>query len=409
MKSGNFLPYGRQFISDEDIEAVVKVLRSDFLTQGPAVEEFEKDFAEAVGSKFCVAVSNGTAALHLSAMEAGLSKGDAAIVPGITFCATSNAVLYTGATPIFADVNPTSGLIEVESIKRCIQIAKSQGLNLKAILPVHYSGMPVDLRAIEDLAEENGLKLIQDACHALGAEISDLSTGSWKPVASTSEGTACWSFHPVKHITTGEGGAITTNSPDQAKKLAQLRSHGITKKPDDFLQKDKAFDKTASAVKPWYHEMQILGYNYRLCDIQAALGRSQLSRLKSNIQNRRRIAAFYDEALQSIDGLNLPQFESSDRRSALHLYVVNIDFAKFKMSRTSVMQSLAKDGIGTQVHYIPVPFHPFYQNNGHLWLSDDLRSCQTFYESELSLPMFPELNVSDLNRVVDSLKKLFKA
>lgn len=402
-----FLSYGRQEITEQDIAAVVQVLKGDFLTQGPAVEAFEAAFAKKIGCRHAVAVSNGTAGLHVAAMAADLKKGDAAFVPVITFAATSNAVLYNNATPIFVDIDPSTGCMDVDSLERAYQLARKEGLKPRAVLPVHYAGKPCDMRRIWDFAKSTNLIVIEDACHALGAEISESKSKDWQKVGSSSTSfAAVFSFHPVKHITTGEGGMVTTNDDQVAKQLRALRSHGITKNSVDYVNRELAYNGDGE-LNAWYHEMQILGFNYRICDIQAALGANQIQRLDANISRRREIASKYREGLAGIDGLTIACGDGEHDKHSYHLFPLRIDFRKLGLSRNAVMKQLALGGVGTQVHYIPVPFHPFYKLNTELWRSDDLSHATSFYEQELSIPMYSTLSDSEVARVVTSIRRIF--
>ncbi len=399
------IPYGHQDISDDDISAVINVLRGEYLTQGPAIDLFESELGSFLSAKHTVAVSNGTAGLHIAYLAAGIGPGDAVIVPGITFAATSNAVLYCGAVPIFADIDPKTACISPESIQRCIDLGKKAGFNVKAIAPVHYAGLPCDMASLVSIAQKHSLFIIEDACHALGAEYRLSINENFQRVGSADfTSMAVFSFHPVKHITTGEGGAVTTNNPDFAKRLRLLRSHGITKDTSDYQNRQRA--STDGKQNPWYHEMQSLGLNYRMCDIQAALGQSQAQRAKSILALRRNIAKQYDEAFTNRPGLKPAPADNVNAKHGYHLYPIRVDFQKFGHSRTSFMTALRELGVGSQVHYIPVPWHPYYENHKNLWLSDTLRESEKFYGSELSIPMFSKMNVIEVQRVIDAIMRL---
>ncbi len=399
----NFIPYGRQDITDDDIAAVVQTLRSDFLTQGPAVEEFESTFGAYLGAKNVVAVSNGTAGLHIAYLAAGVGKGDAVIVPAITFAATANAVLYCGGTPVFADIDSFSGGISIDSAERAISLAKSKGLRPKVIAPVHFAGRPCDLGAIFQLALKHNLMVIEDACHAFGAEFRLNSSKPFQKIGSSDvTSMAVFSFHPVKHVTTGEGGAVTTSDPKLAKKLYMLRSHGITKDSSAYLNKDRS----QNGLNSWYHEMQLLGLNYRLCDIQAALGSSQVKRAEANIKRRRDIASIYSAELSGIKYLTLPTLDSDVCRHSFHLYPIRIDFKSLGSDRSTFMNKLKELGVGSQVHYIPVNWHPYYEANKDLWFADETPEAAKFYESELSIPMYHSLTGAEQTRVIAALRHL---
>lgn len=368
-----FLPYGRQQISEDDIAAVVEVLRGDWLTTGPKIEEFETAFSTFCGVDHAVAVSNGTAALHCLYHAAGIGPGDEVIVPTLTFAATANAVLYCGATPVFCDVEPDTLLIDAQSAAQKIN-AKT-----KAIVAVDYAGHPCDYGALRKLAEKNGLHLFADACHALG--------GSWhgEKVGSLADAST-FSFHPVKPMTTGEGGMITTNDADLAAKMRVFRNHGIT---TDHRQREKNGS--------WFYEMVELGFNYRLSDIACALGLSQLKNVPEWTKKRQEIARFYDEAFKQ-----MPEVESLKMRDevshAYHLYVVRVP------NRSEVFARLREAGIGVNVHYVPVHLHPFYRNLGHK--VGEYPVAEAAYERILSLPIFPAMEESDVARVLEEMGEL---
>ncbi|RZJ76995.1 MAG: UDP-4-amino-4,6-dideoxy-N-acetyl-beta-L-altrosamine transaminase [Flavobacterium sp.] len=403
----SLIPYGRQEITEADIAAVVSTLKSDFLTQGPAIERFEKGLGEYIGAKHVVAVSNGTAGLHIAYLAANLGKGDAVIVPAITFAATSNAALYCGATPVFADVLADSGCIDPESVERCIILAKSEGLNPKVIAPVHFAGRPCDMQALTAIASRHNLLIIEDACHAYGAEYRNSSFNPMQKVGSAEwTSMSILSFHPVKHITTGEGGAVLTQDGKLAHKLRQLRSHGITKNAADYVNSSRAIED--GMANPWYHEMQILGLNYRMCDIQAALGDSQVQRSKEMIKRRREIAATYDDAFRNHKYLKPAAGDSENGLHSYHLYPVQVDFKALNTTRARFSNSLRELGVGSQVHYLPVPWHPFYEQNQHLWASDKLLNAPKIYEQELSIPMFPSMSNVDVSKVIESILGLIE-
>lgn len=372
-----FIPYGRQAIDDDDIAAVVETLRSPWLTTGPMVEAFEADFAAYVGASHAVAVSNGTAALHLAMLAADVGPGDEVIAPAITFVASANAARYAGADVKFADVDPESFLIDVDSVRSLITP------RTKAIVPVDYGGMPCDYSALQALADEYGLVIVEDACHAPGAEYQR------RPVGSLSTMTA-FSFHPVKHLTTGEGGMITTESEELATRLRILRSHGIT---SDFRQRE--------AAGTWELDQVDLGYNYRIADINCALGRSQLSKQPDWVIARREIADRYTEAFRDIEGLAV-QSEPEGRRSAWHLYPVRITGADAASIRREVYARMRAESIGVNVHYRPVYLNTYYRQLGY---SEGLCPvAEDVYAGLLSLPMWPGLDESSQERVIASLR-----
>jgi len=377
----NWLAYGRQSISEDDIAAVVDVLHSDWLTQGPMIPEFEKRIATTCGAKYAIAFSNGTAALHAAYYAAGIGVGDEIITTAMTFAATSNAALYLGATPKFADIDLATGLISPSSIAPLIDN------KTKAIVAVDYAGHPSDIDELQALANSANVAFIVDGAHSLGAFYKQ------RPVGALADMTT-FSFHAVKTITTGEGGMVLTNKEDLCHKLKLFRTHGIEKNPA-FLIDDEG---------PWYHEMQMLGYNYRLTDIQAALGISQLSRLEQFIDRRRQIAAAYRKHLQD-SALFLALQEKSFVKSAYHLFPVLVN--KEKLERKQAVQELHKDNIGVQVHYIPSYKHPYYQIhvNGKEW-QKKCPNTEEFYSRVLSLPIFPDMSDDDVASVLTALDKL---
>ncbi|MFH2066161.1 MAG: UDP-4-amino-4,6-dideoxy-N-acetyl-beta-L-altrosamine transaminase [Pseudomonadota bacterium] len=360
-----FVPYGRQTITEKDIQAVMAVLQADYLTTGPKVEEFETRFSEYVDASYAVAVSSGTAALHAAMFAIGIGSGDEVIVPPLTFAATANAVVYQGGTPVFADVSPDTLLIDP------FKVIKKITARTKAIIAVDYAGQPCDYLSLRLIAEENNLYLISDACHALGAEYRGRRTGGLADIT-------VFSFHPVKHITTGEGGMAVTDQKLLADKMKLFRNHGIT-----------SDHRSRQETGTWYYEMTDLGYNYRLSDIQCALGISQLEQLPDFLEARRRIARRYDRAFSG-EGIIRPLSSGSDIVHAYHLYVVRIDFSKLKINRKTVFKQLHGQGVGTNVHYIPVHLHPFYRErfNTRKGLCP---VAEKAYDQILSLPIFPSM------------------
>ncbi len=394
-----FMPYGRQWIDENDIQAVVRSLRSNRITQGPKVEQFEKALAEYCGVKYAVAVNSGTSALHMACHAAGIKDGNEVITSPITFVASANCVLYCGGKPVFADIQNDTYNINPAEIKGKINP------NTKAIIPVHFAGLPCDMEEIRRIADEHGLMIIEDACHALGAEWQD-STERWHKVGScTHSDMTVFSFHPVKHITTGEGGAIVTNSPSLYEKLLLLRNHGITKKPERFIYKDWAFSSDAE-INPWYYEMQELGFNYRITDIQCALGLSQLKKLDSFVSRRREIARIYSNAFRGASFMRTLE-EPCSKKSAYHLYVVGIDFEKAGKSRSILMNELKEKGIGTQVHYIPVHLQPYYRNRLG-YNPNDYPSAEGSYKRMLSLPIYPGMTDGEAHAVTDAVRGLLR-
>lgn len=375
------IPYSTQDINEADIKAVVATLRSGWLTQGPALERFEKAIAKKVGAKFAVAFNSGTAALHSAYFAAGVGKGGEVIVPALTFAATANAALYLGASPVFADSDPENGNMSVADARK--KITKKT----KAIVPVDYGGRPSDLRAFRTLAKKYKLVLIEDAAQALGASYRGKSVG-------TQADMTMFSFHPVKSITTGEGGVIVTNSPAFATRLRLFRSHGISKDVATFARKGHG---------AWYQEMQELGFNYRMPEMSAALGESQLTRLDSFITKRRAAAKRYDKLLAKIPNLILPPVEQAHEKSAWHLYPVRLA-PKIALMRDLVFSKMREAGIGVQVHHVPVHRHVYYESLGYK--KGLCPNAETFVDSEISIPLFPNITQKQQKFIADTLKQI---
>jgi UDP-4-amino-4,6-dideoxy-N-acetyl-beta-L-altrosamine transaminase len=395
-----FLPYGRHQIDEDDIAAVVSVLRSDSLTGGPLVAEFEQAFAERVGARFAVACANGTAGLHLAAMALGLGPDDAAIVPTLTFLATANAARYVGAEVTFADVDAATGLMRPEDLQEAFARAGSR--KARAVIPVHLNGQCVDMEAVAEFAGRHGLRVIEDACHAIGATYRTRSGEEVRVGACRHSDMAVFSLHPVKTIAMGEGGVVTTNDPDLYAALLRLRNHGMVREASRFVQRDEAFDADGQP-NPWYYEMPEPGYNYRASEIHCALGLSQLRKLDHFLARRRELADTYDQALAPL----APKIRSIPRvagcASGWHLYVVQIDFKAVGASRATLMRELLGRGIGTQVHYLPVHRQPYYRSRHG---NTQLAGADTYYASCLSLPLFPAMPENDLKRVVTTLEDI---
>lgn len=384
-----FLPYGRQTIEDDDVAAVAEALRADYLTTGPRVEAFEQAFAEAVGARHAVACSSGTAALHLAMLALDLKAEEVVIAPAITFAATANCARYQGAEVVFADVDPDTGLMTPPTFEAAL--GRLGDRLLAAVLPVHLAGASVDLPGIKGLA--GGAPLVEDACHALG---TTMSFGNMpEQVGDGRHGAmACFSFHPVKTITTAEGGMVTTNDERLAERLRLFRSHGIVRDPGQFRD-------PPAAPEPWLYEMQALGYNYRLPDLLCALGISQLAKLPRFATRRRALAIRYWSLLARLSPVVRAVAPPPGCDPALHLFIVLIDFAAAGLTRAEVMAGLASRGIGSQVHYIPVHRQPYYRSRyGEI----DLPGADAYYERCLSLPLFPGMADSDPDRVVEGLK-----
>ena len=372
------IPYGRQTISEKDVEAVAKVLRSDWLTQGPWVKRFEERLAECCGARFAVAVSSGTAALHLACLAAGIGPGDCVAVPTLTFVASANCALYCGGQPVLADVDSKTLILNSQSLAAI----RPRQKKWKAVIPVHFAGLPCDMEEIQRWARQEGALVIEDACHALGARWKD-SRGVWHRVGDCScSDLTCFSFHPVKHITTGEGGAILTNNPELYAKLEVLRTHGITKDPGRLIRCDGG----------WYYEMQALGFNYRITDFQCALGFSQLDELPAWVARRRAIADRYREAFCSLCYMAF-QDEPPGFESSYHLFVVRVP------RRREVFQRLREKGLGVQVHYIPMHLQPYYQERLG-YRAGDFPSAESYYEAAISLPVFPAMTDEEVKTVI---------
>jgi perosamine synthetase len=379
------LNYGRQTINQADVDAVVDVLRSDFLTQGPKVSDLEAAICRLTGAKHCVAVANGTAALHLAVAALELPEGSSGITSANTFLASANALIYNRLQPVFADIDPCTYCVTAESLQERVTA------DTAVLIPVHFAGQPCDMVEIARLAAEHGLRVIEDAAHAIGSRYAD---GGHVGNCAHSDMTI-FSFHPVKTITTGEGGAITTNSEELCERLRMLRSHGVTKQPGQLSRNPG----------PWYYEMQALGFNYRMTDILAALGVSQLARLENFVERRREIAARYNVAFESLEWLETPH-ERPAVYSAFHLYVALIDFGRLGRSRATVMQELREKGVGTQVHYIPVYSQPYYCARSYGHMADACPRTESYYERCLSLPLYPGLEDADVDRVIEAVRGL---
>ncbi|MDQ6437581.1 UDP-4-amino-4,6-dideoxy-N-acetyl-beta-L-altrosamine transaminase [Mesorhizobium sp. LHD-90] len=391
------LPYGRQSISEDDIQAVVNVLRGDFLTTGPAVGIFEEALAKFIGVKHAVACANGTAALHLASLALGLKPGDQVIVPSISFVATANGPRYVGAEIIFADVDPDTALITPAALEAAI--ARADPKRLKAVFVVHMGGHPVPMAEIAAIARARGLKIVEDACHALGTESSE--SEPWSVGDCTYSDLAVFSFHPVKTITTGEGGAITTNDDRMARQMRLERNHGLEREREGFGNAALAFDADG-ATNPWYHELRTLGLNYRLTDFQAALGLSQLGRLPEFLERRRALTARYREQFAKLNSDTLRLVEApKGSNSALHLMVALVDFDGIGISRAKFMNRLRERGVGTQVHYIPIHRQPYYVEAS---ASPDLPGADGYYARCLSLPLYPDMTEADVDKVVETLQ-----
>ena len=390
MASG-FLPYTRHAIDEEDIAAVAESLRSDFLTTGPQVEIFERNFAKATGATHAVCCNSGTAALHLAMLVQNLSPRDAVIVPSVTFLATANVARMVGAEVVFADVDPDTGLMTPENLEAAISQSRARGLKTATAVPVHLGGQLCDLEGIEKVANKHGIKIIEDACHALGIEDVGAARNSFA---------VCFSTHPAKAIATGEGGLVTTNDAEAAEHMRKLRSHGMNRDPSLFEDRGQGFD--GENANPWYYEMPEVGWNYRLPDVLCALGSSQLKKLERFVARRREIAAAYDRAFAPLAPVIKP-VPHGNRPHGWHLYAILVDFSKLGISRAKLMEVLREDGIGTQVHYIPLHFQPYYQKR---YGAASLPGAEKYYARCLSIPFYPAMTDDDVARVVRALTKI---
>lgn len=411
MNRNKFIPYSKQYIDEADIKEVIKVLKSDFITQGPKIPEFENKLSEYCGCKYAVVFNSGTSALHSAYFVLGLKKNDEFITSPITFVATANAGLYLGAKSVFVDVEANTGNINASKIEK--KITKKT----KLLVPVHYTGHPVDLEKIHEIAKKNNLYVIEDACHALGSRYRGKGQGAkgedkeWTKIGSCKySDMTILSFHPVKHITTGEGGAVVTNNKEFYKKLLMFRTHGITKDKTQFknynnLHNYSICNNLISHVADWYYEMQFLGYNYRLTDIQAALGISQLKKLDGFVERRREIVDGYNKAFKNNPYFDIP-VEKDYAFSSYHLYAVKLK-NKFKYKKKEIFSGLIERGIGIQVHYMPVYLQPFYQALGYR--QGLCPVAEDFYQKEISLPVYPSLAEEDVKYVVDNILESFNS
>jgi perosamine synthetase len=373
------IPYGRQFIDEADIQAVIDVLQSDWLTTGPGISEFEQAFAECVNAKEAVAVSSGTAALHAAMFALNIAPGDEVIVPAMTFAATANCVVYQGATPVFVDVDPQTLLISPKQVNAALTS------RTKAVIAVDYTGHPADYDELRSITEQHGIPLVADACHSLGATYKGRSVGTLADLN-------VFSFHPVKHIATGEGGMITTDNLQLAERMRRFRNHGIN---TDHRQREKE--------GAWFYEMVDLGYNYRITDLQCALGFSQLKKLPRFLEKRRKVAKHYDQAFGRSAEIS-PLAVNPDVLHAYHLYVIRLQFTGPETDRNAVFQTLRQKGIGVNVHYIPVHLHPYYQNQ----FGTKPGLCpvaESAYEQILSLPMFASISDEQIRKVIGTLNE----
>lgn len=378
----HYIPYAQQWVDEEDIQEVLETLKSDYLTTGPKINAFEDKLKEAVGAKYAVAVANGTAALHAACFAAGIGEEDEVITTPMTFAASANCALYMGARPIFADIDPRTYNIDPKDIQSKITS------RTKAIIPVHFTGQPCDMDPILKLARDNGLAVIEDGAHALGAEYKGRKIGSIGDMTT-------FSFHPVKHITTGEGGAVTTNSEALYNKLMMFRTHGITRDSKQLLKNEG----------PWYYEQHFLGYNYRMTDIQAALGVKQLEKLPLFLQKRRAYVEKYNKAFSNIEELIIP-YQLEAVKSSWHLYIIQLKLDKLNMGRRNVFEALRQKNIGVNVHYIPVYDHPYYRKLGYR--QGQCPNAEKLYAGIITLPLFPKMKEEEADYVIESLLEVIE-
>jgi UDP-4-amino-4,6-dideoxy-N-acetyl-beta-L-altrosamine transaminase len=376
-----YLSYGRQCIDDNDIEAVTKILKGDFLTTGPSVKAFEDKVAEYVGAKYAVAVSNGTAALHAACFAAGIKEGDEVIVTPITFAASSNCVLYCGGKPVFVDVDPKTYNIDVNKIEEKITE------KTKAIIPVDFTGQVVDIDRINEIAKKYNLTVIEDAAHALGSEYKGKKVGTLSHMTE-------FSFHPVKPITTAEGGMVVTDDEKLYKRLSLFRTHGITR-DKELLSHNEG---------PWYYEQIDLGYNYRITDVQCALGSSQMNKLDSFLKRRREIVKKYNDSFKELNEYLSTPYEAEYSNSGWHIYVIKLNLDNLKVSRKEIFEALQAENIGVNVHYVPVYLHPYYQNLGYK--KGLCPEAEKLYSQIITLPLFPKMGDKDINDVINAVKKV---
>lgn len=376
-----FIPYGTQDIGKEEIDEVISVLKSDFLSTGPKIKEFENKFANYVGSKYAVAVSSGTAALHCACLAAGIKEGDEVITTPFTFVATSNSILYRGASPVFVDINKDTFNINENNIEEKITS------RTKAIIPVHFAGQPCEMDIIKEIANKYNLIIIEDAAHALGAEYKNRKIGTIGDMTT-------FSFHPVKHITTGEGGMITTDNEELYKKLLIYRNHGITRDESEFVN-----NKDGN----WYYEQIELGYNYRLTDFQSALGIVQLDKMQSSLNRRNEIVEMYEKELNKIEELKLPKV-NNEIKSSWHLYIIRV--IDNSINRKDVFDKLREKSIGVNVHYIPVYWNPYYEKLGYK--KGLCPNVEEIYKQIITLPLHPKMTNEDVEYIIKSLKDIIR-
>ena len=380
--------YGKQSIDENDIDAVVEVLKSDFLTQGPAIEKFEKCVAEYCGAKYAVAVTSATAALHISCLSAGLGKDDILWTSPITFTASANCGRYCGADVDFVDIDPSTYNMSIAELEKKLQAAE---IKPRVVVPVHLAGQSCEMDKIYKLSQKYGFKVIEDASHAIGADYKETKVGCCKYSDMT-----VFSFHPVKIVTIGEGGMVLTNDKDLYEKLVLYRSHGITRDPKLM---------TGTADGPWYYQQIDLGFNYRMTDMQAALGYSQMQKVNEFVSKRRYLAKRYNELLKNINGIQLPD-QNEDTKSSWHLYVVRVDFSKISKTKNQIFAEMKEKGICLNLHYIPVHTQPYYENLG--FKGGDFPNSEKYYEEAFTLPLYYSLTDEQQDHIVKSLVEVLQ-
>ena len=386
------ISYGKQSIDQTDIDEVINVLKGNWLTQGSAVKTFEKDLQNYFGAKHVCSVSNGTAALHLAGLALGWKTGDIVLTTPLTFLATANCIVYAGATPDFVDIDPYTYTIDPNLVEEKVKAYQSKGLKVKAVIGVDYAGHPCDWESLKEIANKFDLQLVNDNCHALGA-----SYFGDKQYAIKYADVITQSYHPVKHITTGEGGAALSNNPKIDERIRRLRTHGITKDPNQMEENND----------PWYYEMNEVGYNYRITDFQCALGSSQIRKLDKFVQKRREIAKKYNEAFSNIENLTIPVSNSAVYH-AYHLYPLQIDFDNIFLTKLELFEKMKELGINLQVHYIPIHLQPFYKKN-YGFNFGEYPISESFYKNEISLPIYYDLSMDDVSLVADNILKFISA
>ena len=396
MKIKRFLPYSKQNITRLDIEKVTRVLKSNFITQGPEIINFEKKFAKYVGARYAVACATGTAALHISCLALGINNKSRILTTGVTFVATANCAEFLGANVDFVDIDKKTHCISVKELEK--KLKKKQKVNL--VIVVHLAGHSADMRQIYALKKRYNFSLIEDSCHALGGSYENFKVGSCKY-----SNISTFSFHPVKPITTGEGGMVTTNDKKLYEKLLLFRTHGIHKNSKNFINKKLGFDDDRKANR-WYYEMTDLGFNYRITDIQAALGSSQLQRIKSITLNRNKVAKFYNKEFKKCKYIKIP-FKDKKVNHAYHLYTLLIDFKKFNISKNFFMNKIAEYGVGSQVLYIPVFMQPYYKKK-YNYKAKNFPNSMDYYDKAVSIPIFDDINQKELEHVSKVIKKVLK-